>query len=89
MKTSQKTKVLKEHIKALYHVLSENLEQTPEAFHFDDFEIGDEKLYYRDKRKSLTIRRGKLRSFGEIAKILSKEGLCGLGFDIPRGEITH
>ena len=31
---SQKTEVLKEHIKALYHVLSEHLGQTPEAFHF-------------------------------------------------------
>ena len=54
--TSQRMEVLKEHIKALYHVLSENLGQTPEAFHFDDFEIRYRKLYYRDKSKSLTIR---------------------------------
>ena len=37
---------------------------------------------------SLTIRGGKLRSFGEKAKILSKEGLCELGFDIPSGKLT-
>ena len=47
--TSQKMEVLKEHIKALYHVLSENLGQTPEAFHFDDFELRYGKLYYRDE----------------------------------------
>ena len=83
--TSQRTEVLKEHVKALYHVLSENLGQTPEAFHFDDFKLRDEKLYCRDKSTSLVIRGGKLRSIGEIAKILGKEGLCDLGFDIPVG----
>ena len=77
--------VLKEHLKALYYVLSKNLDQTPEALHFDNFDIRDEKLFYRDKGKSLTIRRGKLRSFGETEKILGKEGLCDLGCDIPIG----
>ena len=54
--TSQKTEVLTEHIKALYHVLSENLGQTPEAHHFDDFELRNGELYYRNERKSLTIK---------------------------------
>ena len=53
-----------------------------------DFKIRYGKLYYRDKSKFLTIRGGKQRSFGEIAKILGKEGFRDLGFDIPRGEIT-
>ena len=33
------------------------------------------------------IRGGKLGSFGEIAKILGKEGLCDLGFDISKGKL--
>ena len=36
----------------------------------------------------MTIRGGKLRSFGEVATILGKEGLHDLGFNIPGGEIT-
>ena len=77
--------VLKEHLKALYHVLSKHLGQTPEAFHFNDFKIKYGKLYYRDKSKPLTIRGGKLRLFGEIAKILGKSELRDLGFDILVG----
>ena len=53
--TGQRTEVHKEHVRALYHVLSENLEQTPEAFHLDDFEIRYGKLYYRDKSTSLSF----------------------------------
>ena len=36
----------------------------------------------------MTIKGGKLRSIGEIANILGKEGLCDLSFDIPRGKVT-
>ena len=57
--------------------------QTTEAFHFDDFEIRDRKLYYRDKSTSVTIKGGKLRLVDDIADILIKEGLRDLGFDIP------
>ena len=80
--------VLKQHVKVLYLKKM----QTPEAFHFDDFEIRYGKLYYRDKSTSLMIGGGgggggKLRSFGEITKILGKEFLRDLGFDIPGGKI--
>ena len=54
-RTSLSTEVLREHIKALCHVLSKSLWQTPEAFHFDDFKLIGRKLYHRDKNESLTI----------------------------------
>ena len=87
-RTSQRTEVLREHVKPLYHVLSEETGQTPEAFHFNDFELRDGKLYYRDKSTSLTIRGGKLRLVGEIVKTLGKQGLRESGFDIHRGKVT-
>ena len=64
------------------------MNQTPEVFHFDNFELINGELYHKGRNKSLTIRRGELRSVGEIAKILGKEGLCDLGFDIPMGKVT-
>ena len=82
--TSQRTEVLTEYIKALYHVLSENLGKTPEAHHFDDFELRNGELYYRDKSKSLTIRGEKLESFGATVEVLHKEGLCDLRFQHTR-----
>ena len=57
-----------------------------ENFHFDNFEYIDEKLYYKGNSTALMIKGGKLRSFGEITKILGKERLRELGFDIPRGK---
>ena len=64
-------------------MLSEETGQTPEVFHFNNFELRDGKLYYKGKSRSIMIRGGKLRSFGEILKILGKECLRDLGFDIP------
>ena len=50
--------------------------------HFDNFELRDGKLYYKGRSTSLMIRGGKLRSFGEIVKMLGKERLHKLGFNI-------
>ena len=81
--------VLKEHVKALHKMLFEGTGQTREALHFDNFELRDGELYYKGKSKSLMIKGGKLRSIGEITKILGKEGLCDLSFDIPvEGKVT-
>ena len=75
-------------VEGLYQKLTEVTCQTPEAFHFDDFELRDGKLYYRDKINPLTNKRRKLRDVGVIVEILGKEGLCELGFNIPRGKLT-
>ena len=77
---SQRTKLMKDHVKDLYKKLSENVCETPEAFHFDYFKLEDGELYYRDKRKPLTYGEGKLKSAKEIKKILGKRGLRNLGF---------
>ena len=85
--TSLWTEVLREHVEALYRKLSENKHQTPEVFHLDYFKLRDGKLYYKGKSKSLTIKGGKLRTVTAIVEIMGKEGLCKLGFDIPRGVV--
>ena len=64
------------------------MNQTPEAFHLDYFELRDGELYYRGNRKPLTYGEGKLKLVGEIAEILGKNRLCNLGFDIPKGKLT-
>ena len=84
---SLRTKVLREHVKVLYHVLSENLGQTPKAFHLANFELRDRELYYKGKSRALMIRGGKLRPVGTIVDILGKEGICDIGFNIPRGKL--
>ena len=55
---SQKNELIKDYVKGLYQKLSERMDQTPEAFHFDYFELKDGELYYKGKFKFLMIRGG-------------------------------
>ena len=84
---SQRTKLMKDYVKDLYEKLSENIGETPEAFHFDYFKLEDGELYYRGKGKHLKTK-GELKSVGMLVDILGKGGLHNLGFDIPRGKVT-
>ena len=64
---SQRTKLMKDYVKDLYKKLSENIGETPEAFHFDYFKLKDGELYYKGKRKPLTTK-GELKSVGMLAE---------------------
>ena len=77
---SQRTKLMKDYVRDLYKMLSENVDETPELFHYDYFKLGDRELYHRGSRK--------LKSVGMIADILGKNRLRRLGFNIPVGRIT-
>ena len=44
-------------------------------------------MYHSVKTSPLINKRNKLRSACVIAEILGKEGLCDLGFNIPRGKV--
>ena len=83
---SQRTKLMKDYVRDLYKMLSENIGETPEEFHYDYFKLENGELYYRGKRKPLTTK-GVLKLVGMLVDILGKSGLCNLGFDIPVGRI--
>ena len=84
---SQRTKLMKDYVKDLHKKLSENIDETPELFHYNYFKLKGGELYYIGNRKPLTTE-GKLKSVGMIADILGKNRLCRLGFNIPVGRIT-
>ena len=69
---SQRTKLMKDYFKDLYKKLLENIDETPELFHYDYFKLKGEELCYIGNRKPLTIE-GKLKSVGMIADILGKK----------------
>ena len=86
---TQSTRLKVVWVKGLYQKLSKTLSQATEAHRFNNFELRDRKLYYRDKSNPLMNKWGKLRDVGVIAKILGKEGLHELSFDIPvNGKVT-
>ena len=85
--TNQRTKLMKDYVKDLYKKLSENVGKTPEAFHFDYFKLKGGELYYIGKRTALMTEE-ELKLVKEIKKMLGKNRLRNLGFDIPRGKST-
>ena len=84
---SQRTKLMKDFVKDLYKKLSENIDETPELFHYDYFKVEGGELYYIGNRKPLTTEE-KLKSVGMLADILGKNRLHRLGFNIPVGKVT-
>ena len=48
---------MKDYVKDLYERISENIGETPEEFHYDYFKLEVGELYYKGKRKPLTLNR--------------------------------
>ena len=85
---SQRNRVLIDRVKGLYSKLSQKLPRTSEVFHYKLFELRNLKLYFRDKSTSLTTKKEGLKLVKETMKILGKEGLRNLDFNVPKGKVT-
>ena len=85
--SQQRTKLMKDYVKDLYKKLSENIDKTPEPFHYDYFKLEGGELYYIGNRKPL-MTEGKLRPVGMLADIFGKNRLRRLDFNIPVGKVT-
>ena len=70
---SQRTELMREDVERLCKKLSERY-KLPEERHLDMFEIRNEELYYKGLDKPLTYEKERLRTVGEIEKILHKKG---------------
>ena len=62
---------MKDYVKDLYKKLSENIDETPELFHYDYFKLEGGELYHISNRKP-SITEGKLKSVGMLADIWVK-----------------
>ena len=88
VRQSQRNRVLINWVEGLYERLSQKLARTSEVFHYDMFELRDGKLYFRDKSKPLTTKKGGLKLAKELKKILGQEGLRNLDFNVYKGKVT-
>ena len=50
---SQRIRLKEVQVEGLFQKLTEITQQTPEAFHFNDFKLRDGELYYKDRSMSL------------------------------------
>ena len=72
-------KLMKDYVKDLCKKMSQNIDETPELFHYDYLKLEDGELYYIGNRKPL-MTEGKLKSVGMLSDILGKNRLRRLGF---------
>ena len=80
--------MLRNRVEGLDEKLSQKWARNSGVFHSDLFEIRDGKLYFRDKSKPLTTNKGELKLAKEITKILGKEGLRNLDFNVSKSKVT-
>ena len=78
---------MKDYVKDLYKKISENIDETPELFHYYYFKLEGGELYYIGNRKPL-MTEGKLKSVAMLAGILGKNRFHRLGFNTPVGKVT-
>ena len=83
---TQNTRLMESKFESLYEKLSTTQKkvtyQNPEVIHSDYFELRGKSSYFKDKKESLTRKDGRLRETSEILRVLDKEGLRDLGFEI-------
>ena len=64
---------------------SKHYSRTSDATHYDNFRHEGRWLYFKGRDEPLTNEDGKLRTFGKLKSIPSKNRICNLGFDISKG----
>ena len=79
---------LESFVKSLYKRLSGSNNEPPGTIKSHNFELRSRLLYYKDNVNPLMTKKWMLRAVGVLADRLGKEGLRGLGFDVPVGHIT-
>ena len=73
----------KDRVEGLYEILSKHFPKNQNAIYYDDFYVKDWELYYDGKDEPLTIK-GHLRLIGTLKRVLGKNRIYNLGFDISK-----
>ena len=85
---TQERRVTDSYFNSLYKELSLHYSQTLVATHYDNFRREGKQLYFKDRDEPLTNEDGKLKTFGKLKSISSKNRLHDLGFDVPSSKST-
>ena len=83
-----KYEALESFVKSLYKRISGSDNEPPGIINFQNFDLRNGQLYYKDNVNPLTTKKQMLRGVVVLADRSGKEGLHGLGFNVPVGRIT-
>ena len=74
------------YVDSLYKELFKHYSRTPDETHYGNFRREGRQLYFRGRDEPLTNEGGKLRTFGHLKRILGKNRIRDLSFDIHKGQ---
>ena len=85
---TQERRLINSYVDSLYKELSKHYNGTSDATHYDNFRREGRQLYFKGRDEPLTNEDGKLKTFGKLKSILSKNRLRNLGFGVSCGKLT-
>ena len=75
-------------VNGLYEILSEHFTKNQEVIYYDDFESIRRELYFKGRDEPLT-RGGRLKPYKPLIRILGKNRIYNLGFDISEWPLSR
>ena len=85
---TQEGRLTDSYADSLYKELSKHYSRTSDATHYESFKRIGRQLFFKGRDEPLTNEDGKLRTIGQLTRILGKNRLIDLDFHVPIGKIT-
>ena len=79
---------VEDKVDGLYEILSEHFPKNQNVIYYDDFESVRGELYLKGRDKPL-MRKGRLKPYKSLIRILGKNRICNLGFDVSEWPLSR
>ena len=79
---------VEDKVNGLYKILSEHFPKNQNVIYYDDFESIREELYFKGRDKPL-MRKGHLKPYKSLIRILGKNRIYNLGFDVSEWPLSR
>ena len=79
---------VEDKVNGLYEILSEHFPKNQTVIHYDDFESIQGELYFKGRDEPL-MRKGHLKPYKSLIRILGKNRIYNLGFDVSEWPLSR
>ena len=79
---------VEDKVNGLYEILSEHFTKNQAVIYYDDFESIRGELYFKGRDEPLT-RKGRLKPYKSLIRILGKNRIYNLGFDLSEWPLSR
>ena len=79
---------VEDKVNGLYEILSEHFPKNQNVIYYDDFESIRGQLYFKGRDEPL-MRKGRLKPYKSLIRILGKNRIYNLGFDVPEWPLSR